>query len=503
MEGINSTQGIRPSFPKWVWIGSGVVILAAIAIGGFLYFNERLPWGQTNVEDTTQQSAQVTNVQVANAAPTQSKKYSCNDNQTPVYATIDDFRYACYLLENPSALAFVPEGTLRDGYAALKEDEEPVGLCESFKELGWGAIEPLATVDQDKDGLNGFLELLYHADDTKADTDGDGYSDLTEVQSSHDPNDIYTLRKGELGDQMQEVLSATPVDIPKVVDVCCEYQAGTDRETCLAQASGKINDPTFCDNVDFPAESYEYTQCKNSFLFKTGNPQDCLNIVGGSDPYICLEQYAKEQRSLKPCELLEGEQFKVCAGGIDVFSSLPNSSECYTYQSRLDEYQFDECIKAVAHSTKNPSLCFEQDQDYPGYCVERVAYEARDPSLCEILREKYGEDSYQSCVRLTPDGRNLVTEQDKLRLCETWPTGFTISDLGKQECFLDLAVEFNKETYCENAAAVDIASRSENPDHTKQSCLKSLMIEKKRADLCSAITIESIKESVQKEGYCL
>ncbi len=56
--------------------------------------------------------------------------------------------------------------------------------------------------DYDNDGLNDWLEKSFDADIGKADTDGDGYNDGTEVMSGHDPlsfdKDIKFSRKIEV-----------------------------------------------------------------------------------------------------------------------------------------------------------------------------------------------------------------------------------------------------------------------------------------------------------------
>lgn len=65
--------------------------------------------------------------------------------------------------------------------------------------------EALSKLDDDKDGLNNYDEIVHGTDPNKADTDGDGFTDKQEVDSKHDP-----LKNGKTGKVFPRV---SPTDI--------------------------------------------------------------------------------------------------------------------------------------------------------------------------------------------------------------------------------------------------------------------------------------------------
>ena len=70
---------------------------------------------------------------------------------------------------------------------AVVASGNPAG-CEQFSgEQQAGCEDMFSSLDQDADGLSLLEEYKLGTSDTKADTDGDGYTDSQEVASGHDP----------------------------------------------------------------------------------------------------------------------------------------------------------------------------------------------------------------------------------------------------------------------------------------------------------------------------
>jgi hypothetical protein len=86
----------------------------------------------------------------------------------------------CYGLSNPDATSYFPEGLLRDDY--LTALSSPDNDCSVFTSSQIQSGSTLLKTDADKDGLNSLIESIYGTSDQKADTDGDGITDLQEAQ---------------------------------------------------------------------------------------------------------------------------------------------------------------------------------------------------------------------------------------------------------------------------------------------------------------------------------
>ena len=91
---------------------------------------------------------------------------------------------ACYLKDHPELMEKFPAGEIRDGFKAESENETE---CPKLSDSEIQNVLRLVNTDQDGDGLNLASEKLLMTDDTKKDTDGDGYDDLTEINSGYDP----------------------------------------------------------------------------------------------------------------------------------------------------------------------------------------------------------------------------------------------------------------------------------------------------------------------------
>lgn len=70
--------------------------------------------------------------------------------------------------------------------AAVVASGDPSG-CNQFEGSESGCEDMFSSLDQDRDGLSLLEEYKLGTSDTKADTDGDGYTDSQEVASGHDP----------------------------------------------------------------------------------------------------------------------------------------------------------------------------------------------------------------------------------------------------------------------------------------------------------------------------
>ncbi len=86
----------------------------------------------------------------------------------------------CYGKNNPTASDYFPVGILRDDYLTALSDTD--NDCSTFSNSQIAAGSQLLTTDTDKDGLNSLLESIYGTSDQKADTDGNGTTDLQEAQ---------------------------------------------------------------------------------------------------------------------------------------------------------------------------------------------------------------------------------------------------------------------------------------------------------------------------------
>jgi hypothetical protein len=71
--------------------------------------------------------------------------------------------------------------------AAIIAVGDPVGCLEVPSDKRDGCNDVFTSLDQDRDGLTLLAEFQLGTSDTKADTDGDGYTDSQEVESGHDP----------------------------------------------------------------------------------------------------------------------------------------------------------------------------------------------------------------------------------------------------------------------------------------------------------------------------
>jgi hypothetical protein len=93
---------------------------------------------------------------------------------------------ACYLQEHPEAIQRFPSGELRDYFTT---DIAPITANDCFLigEEAIAAVDEGIRTDDDQDGLNTYLENLLGTDDANPDTDGDGFTDATEIANEYNP----------------------------------------------------------------------------------------------------------------------------------------------------------------------------------------------------------------------------------------------------------------------------------------------------------------------------
>ncbi len=410
----------------------------------------------------------------------------------------------CYIYKYPEASQYFPEGKLRDIFAmspaeresTTEEPEYMTTICLPFEQKAYDYALTLLKTDDDKDGLNLFLENMYRTSDNNVDTDGDTYPDLTEVLTDHDPNNLFTAEYKAKMSKIETAIRQPSFDVNEMVALCKSFEDATLTDPCFEfiSSSPYLTDVTFCDTVGFSDELSFKGDCKENFLMRSGKPEDCLG-VGGSGDSICLSQYIEKEKSLRPCMLVGAENFSVCVGGY--FHFLDQVSDCNEYKQYLDDYLYDSCLFDVAVSTKDPKACDGVIKMGSSECIRRLAYNLKDPSICEHYDKTSNDDSflYKRCISNTPDGRNIDTESGYLAFCNSYP-----DIIDKGNCFADLAKLYNKEKYCVDSAT--ILTKQWGYQRSLESCYYNLIVENSRKDLCKLVTAQRHLDREEYKSMC-
>ncbi|MBI4092339.1 MAG: hypothetical protein HY420_00245 [Candidatus Kerfeldbacteria bacterium] len=112
------------------------------------------------------------------------------NNNTINVSNDDEYIVGCYLNEHPDALKYFPE-SFKEGYQQFTNNDYYRQQCQSsgkYTAQQAPRAKILVETDADGDGLNLHLENFFGSSDAKTDTDGDGYSDLQEVENGYNPN---------------------------------------------------------------------------------------------------------------------------------------------------------------------------------------------------------------------------------------------------------------------------------------------------------------------------
>jgi hypothetical protein len=310
------------------------------------------------------------------------KANASNPESNLDYKTIENLilMSSCYLNKYPNDVQYFPEN-LRDknAYVPDKANEDDMEFikkyCSNYTQEAFDYFAKLIRTDADKDGLNVYLEVIFSIDDNKLDTDNDGYNDLEEVVSGHNPNDLLTQKQNDARDRVSLLMQEDPINQKAIILACAALDIegsalASQKDSCLEQASRMISDPTFCDKAKFTPNSYFYGLCKDNMIGSAAKTaEDGLKINSESLKGICIDEKVKELKSLAPCSL-PGITFTECAW--NKFYYLKDRADCDTYSILLGKDDFMECLFAVAKTTHDTSLCKEITNIGPNTCISQV-----------------------------------------------------------------------------------------------------------------------------------
>lgn len=349
-----------------------IITVIIIGIGTAIYFfvfadkkvNDLILNQNTNVNNTNDET-------------------NANNSESSLdYKTVENllFMSSCYFSKNPDDVKYFPEN-LRDknAYVPDKTNEGDMAFiktyCQDYTKEAFDYFAKLIRTDEDKDGLNAYLEKIFSIDDNKPDTDNDGYNDLEEVVSGHNPNDLLTQKLNNARDQVSLLMQEDPINQEAIILACAALDIegnalASQKDSCLEQASRIISDPTFCDKANFTLNSYFYGLCKDNMIWNAAKTaEDCLKINSQSLKGICIDEKVKELKSLAPCSL-PGVIFTECAW--NKFYYLEDRTDCDTYNALLGKDDFMACLFAVAETTHDTTLCKEITNIGLNTCINQV-----------------------------------------------------------------------------------------------------------------------------------
>lgn len=134
----------------------------------------------------------------------------------------------CYFVINPDDLDYYPSVAKKDEYVSLvasmdpDETEEYISNYCSFVMVNDAAMierMELIRTDQDEDGLGLYFEDMFGSSDEKADTDEDGYDDITEIENGYSPIDNLSTSTEALVEEDEEVALAEQRNAQRQTDV--------------------------------------------------------------------------------------------------------------------------------------------------------------------------------------------------------------------------------------------------------------------------------------------
>lgn len=182
-------QTLLPNNIKKYIIGTTFVLVVVVMAW---YLNNKVPHALTNANIFTAININSAVANTANSARLNSNEQTLETfNPTdPAYSAADTGLVECYLRAHPEDAKFFPEGIIRTVFVTNSQDAVYSSVCADTRivtpeRLARGRM--LIETDADNDGLNLALENAYYTDDNKVDTDSDGYSDLEEILSGHNP----------------------------------------------------------------------------------------------------------------------------------------------------------------------------------------------------------------------------------------------------------------------------------------------------------------------------
>lgn len=122
---------------------------------------------------------------------------------------MEQVKYAyCYIHVHPDVLQAMPKNEISSSYTdyvTATGDE-----CEKLDAKKIETAKALVVTDQDQDGLTLMSEMFFGTSDTKADSDGNGVSDLDEILKLGDnPLDKVDYNKDSDGDNLADELETT------------------------------------------------------------------------------------------------------------------------------------------------------------------------------------------------------------------------------------------------------------------------------------------------------
>ncbi|MFA6391860.1 MAG: hypothetical protein WCW66_03880 [Patescibacteria group bacterium] len=392
---------------KYIIIALVAILVIGVGVAVYLFiFNDKKSDNDLVLNNTN------------NTEETNTNSVSHNENLESLDFNLSDpgdlyFVSICYLNENPDDVIYFNEG-LREEFARIpdKTSNEEIDLiasiCESYDQKDSDYFRKLIETDNDKDGINSYLEIIFTTDDNNPDTDSDGYDDLKEVINGFNPNDLLEDKQNAIDEKLGILLKENPIDQDAVILACEEldYRVGSlisEKDSCLEQASRKMTDLKFCDKAKFKESSW-YDKCIISIKLNSAiTTADCLNIDDDWSKSYCLKERAIESKSLEPCSLLTGEfdEFIVCANG--TYPYLENKTDCDTYRERMDDDDYSSCLWNVAYNTKDYRICEFKPSGEILACVNELAYKLKDPEICEYYNFFPDDFEKKKCLAQIPN----------------------------------------------------------------------------------------------------
>jgi hypothetical protein len=120
------------------------------------------------------------------------------------------------VVEQPPVVEVAEEPVVETPPVTEPPEGTQVPLPESITPSVPVVVQPVAASDMDNDGLTDAEEVIFGTNANVTDSDGDGYSDLTEIQSGYDPSapgarlvDSTHFRKQVLGEVWETLLPTT------------------------------------------------------------------------------------------------------------------------------------------------------------------------------------------------------------------------------------------------------------------------------------------------------
>lgn len=108
---------------------------------------------------------------------------------SPAGSVLDQYGLAaCYVNAHPDVIAQMPKNDLTESWRDyIEADAADIG-CSDYALADIEASKTLLITDADGDGLTLIAERFFGSNDSKKDTDGDGYDDYIEVENGYNPN---------------------------------------------------------------------------------------------------------------------------------------------------------------------------------------------------------------------------------------------------------------------------------------------------------------------------